>query len=184
MGGERGGSRNGELSFADLMEYTEWERGKWHEWLRKNGSDALKVSAGPHGDGRFESVGDVMRHIFSAEKRYVERLAERPMTDAASVPKDDVEALFQFGAQSRKELREFIETLPAAQWDALKEFKLMNSTLSASPRKIIAHVLMHEIRHWAQIGTMLRLSGMKDDFHDFLFSPVMGGELRRGEAKA
>jgi len=36
-------------------------------------------------------------------------------------------------------------------------------------------VLMHEIRHWAQIATLLRT----DEFHDFLFSPVLGGEYRR-----
>jgi len=37
---------------------------------------------------------------------------------------------------------------------------------------------MHEIRHWAQIGTLLRLTGLKGEFHDFLFSPVLGGELK------
>lgn len=173
-----------EVTFKELMEYTEWEREKWHGWLRKHGGEALKVSVGAHGDGRFHSVGDVIRHIFSAEKRYVERLSERPMTDVAGVPSDDVEALFQFGEQSRRELREFVEKFPAGAWNAPKEFKLMNSMLIATPRKIITHVLMHETRHWAQIGTLLRLNGMTDDFHDILFSPVMGGELRRGQAKA
>ena len=43
----------------------------------------------------------------------------------------------------------------------------------------MVHILMHEIRHWAQIATVLRLNGLTDEFHDFLFSPVMGGEFRR-----
>jgi uncharacterized damage-inducible protein DinB len=46
-------------------------------------------------------------------------------------------------------------------------------------QEIVTHVLLHEIRHRAQIATLFRLNGLKADFHDFLFSPVMGGELRR-----
>jgi len=42
---------------------------------------------------------------------------------------------------------------------------------------------MHEIRHWAQIATLLRLQGLTDEFHDFLFSPVLGGEYRREQGK-
>jgi hypothetical protein len=38
---------------------------------------------------------------------------------------------------------------------------------------------MHEIRHWAQFGTLLRLNGLKGEFHDFLFSPVLGAEFKR-----
>jgi uncharacterized damage-inducible protein DinB len=58
---------------------------------------------------------------------------------------------------------------------------ILNYKTTATPRKIITHVLMHEIRHWAQIGTMLRLDGIVDDFHDFLASPVMGGGFVKQE---
>jgi hypothetical protein len=97
----------------------------------------LEISAGPCGDGRFEKVGELVRHIFSAEKRYVERLSDRPTTDTATIPADDVEALFQFGQRSRRELREFIEALPVEDGDAPSEFKLMNSSLTATPKKIV-----------------------------------------------
>jgi len=88
------------LSLDDLMEYTDWERGKWHEWLRRHGDQVLAISAGPHGDGRFQSVGDLVKHIFSAEKRYVERLLNRPLTDPASIPSGTIEALFQFSQKA------------------------------------------------------------------------------------
>jgi uncharacterized damage-inducible protein DinB len=161
-----------ELALTDLLDYTEWERQKWLEWLRQRGGATLEMSAGAHGDGRFQRIGEVMRHIFSAEQRYVERLNGLPLTDTANVAADDIEALFQFGRQSRHALRTFIETLPAEEWTSMKEFKLLNSTVSATPRKIVVHVLLHEIRHWAQIATILRLNGMIGEFHDFLFSPV------------
>jgi hypothetical protein len=40
------------------------------------------------------------------------------------------------------------------------------------------------LRHWAQIATLLRLHGVADAFHNFLFSPVLGGEFRRAQDKA
>jgi uncharacterized damage-inducible protein DinB len=167
------------LSLSDLIDYTDWERQKWHERLRQQGDAALKTSIGPHGDGRFSTVGDLVRHIFSAERRYIERLMGRPLTDTGSVPADNLKALFQFGDESRKELKKFVEEFPSERWDVPFEFKLMNSVLTPTPKKIIAHVLVHEMRHWAQIATLLRLNGMTGDFHDFLFSPAMGGERGR-----
>ena len=74
------------LSLIELVEYTDWERGKWHDWLLQHGDGALAISAGPHGDGRFQTIGDQVRHIFSAERRYVDRLSNRPLTDTTSLP--------------------------------------------------------------------------------------------------
>jgi uncharacterized damage-inducible protein DinB len=174
------------LSLNDLMDYTDWERQKWYEWLQHHGDQVLKIGAGPHGDGRFQSVGELMRHIFSAEKRYVERLSGRSLTDPASIPTDSIEGLFQFSRQSRKELKELVETFPAQKWDVPEELKFPNLNIigRATPRKIVTHVVMHEIRHWAQIATLFRLQGLAVDFHDFLASPVMGGEFRRDQNKA
>ena len=163
-----------ELALTDLLDYTEWERQKWLEWLRQRGNATLEMSAGAHGDGRFQKIGEVVRHIFSAEKRYVERLNSIPLTDTSNVAADDVDRLFQFGRQSRRELRNFIETLPAAEWTVTMEFKLLNSTVSATPRKIVVHVLLHEIRHWAQIGTLVRIGGYPPDWpQDILFSEAI-----------
>jgi len=172
------------LSLNELMDYTDWERQKWHDWLRQHGDEVLKISAGPHGDGRFKTVGDVMRHMFAAEKRYIVRLSGRSLTDAASIPNDDIEALFRFSQQSRKDLREFVETFPTQKWDVPQDHKMLNNVLTATPRKIVVHILLHEIRHWAQIATLFRLNGLVEDFHDFLFSPVMGGEFRREQVNA
>jgi hypothetical protein len=51
------------LSLDELMEYTDWERHQWVDWLRQHGNDVLKIAVGPHGDGRFETVGQVATHI-------------------------------------------------------------------------------------------------------------------------
>ena len=168
-----------QLSLNDLMDYTDWDRGKWHALLREPGAGALGIGVGPHGDGRVQNVGELIRHIFSAERRYVERLSGRAVSDTSGFAADDADALFRFGAETRAELRRFVDALPAERWDQPVEFTMMNSVLRVTPRKVVIHVLLHEIRHWAQVATMLRLQGVKGDFHDFLFSPALGGEIRR-----
>jgi len=173
-----------QLNLDDLVHYTDWERQQWQVWFGRHGQEVLKISAGAHGDGRFQTIGDLLRHVFSAEKRYIERLAERPLTDTAAIPNDNIDALFQFGQQSRQAFKEFLASFPLNAWDVPAEFKMMNNSLTATPRKILVHVLLHEIRHWAQIATLVRLNGLAVEFHDFLFSPVLGGEFKGGKRKA
>ncbi|MEO8661591.1 MAG: DinB family protein [Bryobacteraceae bacterium] len=170
------------LAFTELLEYTDWERGQWRERLRHGPAEVLDTSTGPNGDGRFAKVGEVVRHIFSAELRYVERLTGRPITDTSAIPADDAVALFQLGDRSRQELRVYIGTVPDGDWDTVNEMTLGTYYLAASTKKVISHVLLHEIRHWAQIATILRLSGVKAEPNDFLFCPVLGGEFRNTSA--
>jgi uncharacterized damage-inducible protein DinB len=168
-----------QVGLEDLLAYTDWQRTRWHALLQQHGAAVLTTSAGPHGDGRFAAVGDLIRHIFSAETRYVERLEGRALTDTTSLPVDNLDRLFAFGRESRQKLRHFIDTFPADKWDVPQDFPLMNSRLTATPRKIVLHVVTHEIRHWAQVATLLRLRGVTGELQDLLFSPVLGGEFIR-----
>jgi uncharacterized damage-inducible protein DinB len=162
------------LNYDHLLEYTDWQRESWHAWFTRQGAGALRVSIGPHGDGRLNTVGEVVRHIFSAETRYVQRMDDRPLIDAPALPAaDDIDALFAFGRDSRAALRTFIARLPADQLDVARELMIVDRMRRLTPRKILVHVVLHEIRHWAQIATLLRLEGMKVDQHDFLLCPVM-----------
>src|SRR2546428_8241809 len=81
------------LSLIDLLDSTDWERRKWYDWLRQCGQQVLEISAGHHGDGSFQSVGGLVKHIFTAEKQYDERLSGRPLTDPASTPTAILEGL-------------------------------------------------------------------------------------------
>jgi uncharacterized damage-inducible protein DinB len=162
------------IDVRDLVAYTGWQRGVWQQWFAHNGADALGVTTGSNGDGRFPTVGSVIRHIFSAELRYLQRIAGLPLTDASSVPTDDPVALFDFGSLGRARFVVLLETLPPASWDTPLEFPLLNGTARANPRKIILHVLIHEIRHWAQVATLLRLQGWVPERLDLLLSPVLG----------
>ncbi len=98
------------------------------------------------------------------------------LTDTTSIPVYKFDVLFEFSQQGRHDLRTFIDSFPSKDWDVPQDLTIGKYSLKATPKKIVIHILMHEIRHWAQIATLLRLQGMKDEFHDFLFSPVFSVE--------
>src|SRR4051794_5717343 len=116
---------------TELLEYTDWERQEWLRWMSSCDRNPLSVSAGPHADRRFTTVGEVVRHIFLAEKRYVDRLSARPITETATLPTHDLQVLFRFGEQSRIDLKEYISSLNLEQWDLPREFTLMNRAFKA-----------------------------------------------------
>lgn len=164
------------LSFDDLVEYTEWQRGQWREWFRDR-PEALALSTGDHGDGRFATVGEVVRHIFGAELRYVQRLEGEPLSDLATVPTDQVDTLFSTGDETRQRLKRLLATMSGDQWDIPRQFTILSYQVTATPKKIIAHTLMHEIRHWAQLATVCRMGGYAAEAQDLLASPLWGGEF-------
>src|SRR6185437_16076254 len=74
----------GRMSIANeigyLLDYTEWDRAQWEPWFRAQGPDAFAVPMGENADGRIANIGELVRHIFSAEQRYVERIRELPIS--------------------------------------------------------------------------------------------------------
>ena len=160
------------FELAHLLEYTDWERSQWHAWFREQGPTALAVNLGPNGDGRMNTIGELVRHIFSAEQRYVDRIQGAPLTDTAGVRPDDVEALFGFGQQSRESFRAVLAAFPTERWDVPQPIQMGKHSRSVTPRKMIVQAVTHEIRHWAQVATFLRMSGRKPGPRDLLASPV------------
>jgi hypothetical protein len=99
-------------------------------------------------------TGDLVRHIFSAEKRYVERLSDRPLTDTASIPNDNLEALFGFGpADPRKPVKKFTK----AHRRALEEYADLKISLEELRRRLAGVVQFdfqnHERRLDSHYGT-------------------------------
>jgi len=160
------------FEFEHLLKYTEWDRTQWEAWFKQQGAPALAVGLGPNVDGTVQTVGQLVRHIFAAELRYVQRIRGVPLMDASTVAADDVAALFAFGRQSRSALRALLTDLPANRWDVPQEIQIGSQKRAVTPKTMIVQAVTHEIRHWAQMATLLRTSGKKTGAHDFLVSGV------------
>jgi len=162
------------FTLEDLLAYSDWERVQWHEWFGAQGTQALAVDLGPNNAGRIRTIGELVRHIFSAEKRYVERCLEAPLTDTSTIPSDNVDALFAFGRESRGALRELLASFPDTEWNAPREMSFGTHTWIVSSRKMVLQAVTHELRHWAQMAAFLRQAGYKPGFHDLIASPLFG----------
>lgn len=160
-----------------LLNYTDWDRAQWEAWFQSQPPAVLALDLGANADGRIANIGELIRHIFSAEQRYGERIQGRPVTDTSTVPADDVGALFAFGRQSRQNLRQLLRDFPSDGWDAPRELQFGQNTRTVTPKTMLVQSVTHEIRHWAQIATLLRLAGHKTGAHDFLLSGVFERNL-------
>jgi uncharacterized damage-inducible protein DinB len=166
-----------------LLDYTEWDRAQWESWFRDQGPGVLALDIGANADGRVANIGELVRHIFSAEQRYVERIQELPVSDTSTVPASDVDALFAFGRSSRQKLRKLLHDFPSPRWDLPREVQIGANKRVVTPRTLLVQSVTHEIRHWAQIATLLRLVGRKTGPHDFLLSGVFERKLSIPDTK-
>ncbi len=160
------------FDFSHLLAYTEWDRTQWEPWFKTQGPAVLAVGLGPNGDGRVNTVGELVRHIFAAELRYTERIRGTTLTDPSALPADDVDALFAFGRRSRAALRALLVEFPEDRWDVPQEIQIGPNKRSVTPRTMLVQAVTHEIRHWAQMASYLRMAGRKTGTHDFLVSGV------------
>ena len=56
----------------------------------------------------------------------------------------------------------------------IRQFDVAGQQYSLSARKLLGHILMHEIRHWAQIALAVRLAGLEPPGeHDLLYSRAL-----------
>ena len=159
------------LSIEELITYTDEERTKWEKWFALQGDEPLQV---PLAGDKQTTVGMLILHIFGPELRYVERLRGQPVTEYRDEPTDRADGIFKFGRHSRAALRELVQTAQPADWARVLEFNVGQYQLGASARKIILHVLIHEIRHWAQIARIMREHDLPPPGgHDLLLSNAL-----------
>ncbi len=159
------------LTFRELLDYTAGENARWEAWFAA-APDALDLT---YADGRLATVRGVVHHVFVVERRHSERLLGRPVSDYGDVPAAPDAALFAAGREARAMLEEFLASATAADLAAVIEFDTLSAGRQrATKRKLAGHVLVHGVRHWAQLAAHLRAAGRPTGWaHDLLMSPAL-----------
>ncbi len=157
------------ISFEDLLRYEEGEARKWEEWFARN-PGALDV---PVSDEK--NVRRLVLHLHAVGHRNVQRLLGEPQTQNEQFPQATLEEVFNIGRDTRAKIRRFLGQLAEAELGRAREFHSASlGTIEATPRKLLAHGLLHAVRHWAQIAAALRAHGYRTDWqHDVLFSEAV-----------
>lgn len=160
------------VSFRELLAYTDAETERWHAWLRGQPPEVLDVR---FGDATRATVRDVIGHVFAAELRYAQRLLGRPATAYEDLRMDSLDALWAIHRDARALLREYLDTMPSGERAHEMTFQTRTmGPLSATAHKMIVHVFIHGIRHWAQVATVLRQAGYAQSWeHDWLLSDAV-----------
>jgi uncharacterized damage-inducible protein DinB len=159
------------IGFDELLRYTNEERDKWRAWLTAH-AGSMDVPVQPQ--SRFPTVGKLIDHIFLVEQRHIQRLTSAPLAESTGLTATNVAPLFDYGASIRRELEAFVKTLDEDDACQPRTFVVRETSYSMTPRKLLFHMLLHEIRHWAQIALAVRLAGREPPGdHDLFFSRAL-----------
>ena len=159
------------LTFDELLRYTSAERDKWRRWFAAH-PDAMDVVVQP--GGRLPTVGKLIDHIFFAERRILQRLTGAPLSQSTGLTGNNAPPLFDYGASVRRELEQYVADLDSDVADEIRPFEMAERRWPMTSRKLLFHILIHEIRHWAQIALAVRLAGFEPPGeHDLIFSTAL-----------
>ncbi len=157
------------LELAALMAYSDQERGKWRTWIE---ADPTRLTIPFQQGGRFPTVGSVLDHVFLIERRHLTRMQGGELPDKTGVHAGDWQGLLSYADAARADLRGYLGGLneqTAGQW---MTFTVASGTFTMTRRKLASHILLHEIRHLAQIAYAARLAGHEPPGeHDFMYAP-------------
>ena len=143
------------LTLDELLAWSDESTGRWLQFLA--GQPALQQL--PCGIYNTATVLGLVRHIVAVELRYSQRLAGLDVTALEQIPENSLEALASLHAEAIERLRALLHD-STQDWNEVIEFTTLSAgALRASRRKVVAHALLHAIRHWAQLATLVRAAG-------------------------
>lgn len=160
------------LSLDEVLKWTAEERAKWLPWFKENPS-ALDAEVQP--GGRFPTVASLLEHIFLVEVRHTRRLQRLDLPGHTGVDTGDIDGLFGYAERGREGVHEYVATLTGNDAATPREVVVQSGgSFSMTPRKLLFHMAMHEVRHWAQIASAVRMAGFAPPGdHDLFYSKAL-----------
>jgi uncharacterized damage-inducible protein DinB len=142
------------LTLEELLAWTAEERAKWLPWFKANPA-ALAAAVQP--GGRFATVGSLVDHIFLVEVRHTRRLQRKDLPERTGLDPNDIDGLFAYAGRGREGVHDYLTTLTAVDAATPRDVVVQSGGLySMTPRKLLFHMALHEVRHWAQIAFAAR----------------------------
>jgi uncharacterized damage-inducible protein DinB len=153
------------LTAEDVLAWLETTSSKWRALIEEH-PEILNFPCDVMG---VSTVGGLLQHIVAVELRFADQLSGLPPTEYAAIPYDSAAAIY---ATHERAVKVFRELLAADEdWDAKFDFVTRSMGPMRSSRKtILFHAMLHGIRHYAQLATLVRQHGIKPGWPmDYLF---------------
>jgi uncharacterized damage-inducible protein DinB len=162
------------VSLEDLLADYELTAARWKKFFEAN-PDAALVPTDIAGS---KNVGELVWHIYVASYRTMQRLLGEELSSVAGLyPVRNIASAFALQVEGTKKLRQFLDSASEAALEEKLEFRPSKegaSIISGTKRKFCLHLMVHAIRHWAQIVPLLRVNGFRPDWaHDILLSEAI-----------
>ena len=155
------------IPLLDLLDYSDHERRKWRAWLL---ADPVRLHLPLQGTGRFPTVCALFDHLFLIERRHLARLEGGTPPETTGVPPGDIEDLFEYADLVRADFREFLTGLDEERAEEMVHVHAASGQFSLTRRRLVTHVILHEVRHLAQLALAARVAGVEPPGqHDFAF---------------
>jgi uncharacterized damage-inducible protein DinB len=149
----------------DLLRWNDETAIHWRDLVRAH-PEILSIPCDVRASG---TVARVLQHIVAVELRYAERLSSLPETSYDDIPYSTADELFVTHVRALDMIRTLLAD-DTYDWNQPLEFQTLSiGRLRATRRDILLHLLMHSIRHYAQLATLVRSQGTKPGWQmDFL----------------
>jgi len=160
------------LSLDELLAWTAEERAKWLPWFKANPT-ALDAPVQP--GSRFSTVLSLVDHIFLVEVRHTLRLQGQELPASTGATAGDIDALWAYAANGRAAVHRYLPTLTDADAATPRDVVVQSGgSFPMTPRKLLFHMSLHEVRHWAQIAAAVRMAGFAPPGdHDLFYSKAL-----------
>jgi uncharacterized damage-inducible protein DinB len=159
-------------SFEELMRYTAQEAERWHDFFEKQPA-ALDA---PLDVANQKSARGLLLHIFGVEQRHSERLLGETVTPPeVFFAKQSLAEIYGVAETARGKLTRYLASATDADMKQVLTFTTLSAgQVSTSKRKLAIHILLHAVRHYAQLSTAVRQGGYPQPWmHDIMFSDAL-----------
>jgi uncharacterized damage-inducible protein DinB len=159
------------VTLQELLADNEAATNKWAAWFNAH-ELAMDVPCDIYNSGNARGL---LKHIFAVELRHSQRLLGEEVTAYDAIPAGSLDGLLAVHARASENLHRFLSQADDTMLQEIIELQTVSAgTLHASRRKLFVHIMLHSLRHWAQLATVLREKGYPTDWpKDFLFSEAM-----------
>lgn len=158
------------LTGEELLAWNDLTARRWRDFVTANPA-VLEV---PCDIRDALTAGQLLQHIVAVELRYAERLAGLAETDYAAVNSRTADEILETHDEAVTLLRGLMAD-SGFDWTHEIEFQTITAGRMKAPRKVVfVHAMMHGIRHYAQLATLVRQHGFKPDWPmDYLFMGIV-----------
>ena len=143
------------LTATEVLRWNDTNTAQWRKLFERH-PEALALPCDIRGSS---TVADLLQHIVAVELRYAERLGDEIVTEYDAVSKESLIKIFAVHDRAIAKINILLADA-TYDWQLEIDMETRQGRLIATRNAVLFHSLLHSMRHYAQLATLLRHSGI------------------------